>query len=97
MSLHDKPPPLPFSLSLSLSLSLVVSSSAMILEINRVARTSNHVNRLMYVRNFRGRAYLALPRDQHRPRSRVARARAGGRADATVLWELLAVSYRFTA
>jgi hypothetical protein len=71
----------------------------MILEINRVAQTSNHVNRLMYVRNFRGRAYLALPRDQHRLRSRVAsavtrvytRARTGRRTDA-VLWELLAVS-----
>jgi len=55
----------------------------MILEINRVVRTSNHVNRLTYVRNFRDRAYLALPRDQHRLRSRVAsaatRARTGGR------------------
>jgi len=40
-------------------------SPSTILEINRVARTSNHVNRLTYVRNFCGRAYLALLCDQH--------------------------------
>jgi len=50
------------SRAVSLSLSLSLST---ILEINRVARTSNHVNRLTYVRNFCGRAYLALLCDQH--------------------------------
>lgn len=46
-------------------ISRVVYPPTTILEINRVSRTSSHVNRLTYVRNFCGRAYLPLLRDQH--------------------------------
>lgn len=80
-------------------------SPSTILEINRVARTSNHVNRLTYVRNFCGRAYLALLRDQHQLCSqrgvrcwcRCVCLHRYAQADAAVLRKLLVVSYRFAA